>query len=391
MLISLREKNVTKQLWEELDCLALNVDYSKRFIVLFGWNVGSQIAYQYFAENNISIDAIVDNDKNKHGEKIGNMIIESPKTVLERFRGDALILIASNHYHAMVEQLTAWNYEENMHVFQIETFKNFKRQEWFQNLEEKTPLTLKETQECSLEILKYVKELCDKNKIRYYIAYGSLLGAIRHKGFIPWDDDIDLLMPMPDFLKFCDIMKEDKKYGFFSAFTCPESRRADRTIGKVMNRNTAMVVYNFPVILENHIGIDIFPMGGYPDEEQERIAYRQELLDMFRTLEERTREVHITDDNHKKLYDEMMQLMNRYDYETSNYVGCVACVPYNPFIHEKKYYDNPCEVTYEGGVYPAPAVYDEMLTTAYGNYMEFPPEGERRPLHYFNSYLLESE
>lgn len=81
-------------------------------------------------------------------------------------------------------------------------------------------LTLKELQQLSLEILKDVADFCEKNGIRYSLGYGTLLGAVRHKGFIPWDDDVDLMMLREDYEKFRTIYKSDK-YTFLTAGTPP--------------------------------------------------------------------------------------------------------------------------------------------------------------------------
>ena len=71
---------------------------------------------------------------------------------------------------------------------------------------EKKPLELKEIQRGALEILVKVAEVCNQNNFRYSLAYGTLIGAIRHKGFIPWDDDIDIFMPRPDYDAFIEYM-----------------------------------------------------------------------------------------------------------------------------------------------------------------------------------------
>ncbi len=70
-------------------------------------------------------------------------------------------------------------------------------------------LSLKELQSTSLQILKKVHEFCLKNEIKYSLAYGTLLGAVRHKGFIPWDDDIDIMMTRPEYERFCKSFKAD--------------------------------------------------------------------------------------------------------------------------------------------------------------------------------------
>ena len=68
-------------------------------------------------------------------------------------------------------------------------------------------LSVKESQDISLEILKVIADICDKNSLRYSLIYGTLLGAIRHNGFIPWDDDVDIMMPRPDYEKLLKYLK----------------------------------------------------------------------------------------------------------------------------------------------------------------------------------------
>lgn len=70
-------------------------------------------------------------------------------------------------------------------------------------------IIFEERKQIQLQMLIEVDEFCRKHKIRYSLAYGTLIGAIRHKGFIPWDDDVDIMMPLPDMLKFRDLFKSE--------------------------------------------------------------------------------------------------------------------------------------------------------------------------------------
>ena len=69
--------------------------------------------------------------------------------------------------------------------------------------------TVEELQKIELEILKYIDKVCKENSLTYFLAYGTLIGAIRHKGFIPWDDDVDIQMPRDDYNKLCEILKKE--------------------------------------------------------------------------------------------------------------------------------------------------------------------------------------
>ena len=79
-------------------------------------------------------------------------------------------------------------------------------------------MTLQEIQTVNLELMKDIHAFCVKNNIHYSLAYGSLIGAVRHKGFIPWDDDIDIMMPRPDFERFSHEYKSEKGYRLSSVY-----------------------------------------------------------------------------------------------------------------------------------------------------------------------------
>lgn len=123
-------------------------------------------------------------------------------------------------------------------------------------------LTLKEIQQQSLEILQVVHDFCIANGITYSLAYGTLIGAIRHKGFIPWDNDIDIIMPRPDYKRFCDsfhaeglgIVSEKDKGSYINFCRVYDK---EKTIAHVRFPSSA----NY----DGGIWIDIFPMDGATD------------------------------------------------------------------------------------------------------------------------------
>lgn len=79
----------------------------------------------------------------------------------------------------------------------------------------KDTMTLEELQSCMLEITKKIHQICEKHELRYWLSYGSLLGAIRHDGFIPWDDDMDIMMPRKDFYRFLEVAQEELGDDYF--------------------------------------------------------------------------------------------------------------------------------------------------------------------------------
>lgn len=128
---------------------------------------------------------------------------------------------------------------------------------------------LKELQQVQLSILNELKRVCDKNGIKFYLAYGTCLGALRHNGFIPWDDDIDVLMPYEDTVKLLKC-REQIGEGFFL-----QSNETDKgffhTILRLRKNGTACVESDdLDMNCHHGIYIDIYPLYNYPDSKLQR-------------------------------------------------------------------------------------------------------------------------
>lgn len=120
-------------------------------------------------------------------------------------------------------------------------------------------IELKELKQIQLDILKYVHEFCVQNDIRYFLVYGTLIGAVRHQGYIPWDDDIDICMPRPDYERFLKLFNKNKSGYQVNAFELNDN--FPYTFGKVEDLNTTFIEktdYSFPM----GVNIDVFPIDG---------------------------------------------------------------------------------------------------------------------------------
>ena len=142
---------------------------------------------------------------------------------------------------------------------------------------------LRKVQLVQLEIAKEIQRVCQENDIRCFLVAGSFLGAVRHQGFIPWDDDMDIGMFRSDYEKFCRIapQKLDKRYCLQNWHTDPNY---SLPFGKVVKRNTLyMENKKSRRIQENGIYVDIFAYDNAPEDPLERANLAKRLLSIFRT------------------------------------------------------------------------------------------------------------
>lgn len=132
-------------------------------------------------------------------------------------------------------------------------------------IHEVTPEELKELQACFLEILKDIIQVCEENDICYMAAGGTCLGSIRHKGFIPWDDDVDLIMPRADLNKFVEIF--DRTMGEKYELTSPNSKyQLESMITAVYKKNTLKAsFYDYNTPFPKGVHIDIFAIEAVPE------------------------------------------------------------------------------------------------------------------------------
>ena len=131
--------------------------------------------------------------------------------------------------------------------------------------------TVEELQKIELEILKYIDKVCKENNLTYFLAYGTLIGAIRHKGFIPWDDDVDIQMPRDDYNKLCDILKEEN--GRYKLLDHKEGLGYIYPFAKVIDSNTRLIETGLTETVNMGVYIDIFPIDGTPNDFKKRKKY----------------------------------------------------------------------------------------------------------------------
>ena len=262
-------------------------------------------------------------------------------------------------------------------------------------------LTLEETHALSLEILKDIHRFCKDNGIRYFAFYGTLLGAVRHKGFIPWDDDIDLMMPREDYERFRSIYKSDR-YRFISRETSDQVYVA---FGRVVDTQSSVCRINIPWHsdkLETGMFVDIFTLDSVPDDIQSYYNLYDILDDMrdrqikarrkfakpypefafkLRWKIWRHRLFHSSKHrvNPADIALQMQQLVAIAAQLPSEHAAQMTLPVFRNAYFLKSDFEKIIEVPFEDTTIMIPAAYDKMLTAIYGDYMQLPPVEKRKP------------
>ena len=268
-------------------------------------------------------------------------------------------------------------------------------------------LELKEIQEEETRMLKIFIDICDKYNLKYYLCGGTLLGAVRHKGFIPWDDDIDIFMFQPDYDKLHKMIENNE-------IEMPENMEfISYTLGngvhpflKLINRNIQVVENNS---IDKHLWIDVFPLMGLPEKEKDinrhlsksyttAHLYAVKLIKAKNIIKSSKTFVRgmiklcvkpltwfVSSDHYIR---KLLKNARKYDYDSSKYVANVLWSDKKVIYFDKKLLNE--QALYQFGNIQATSFkdYDVYLKMEYGNYMQLPPENQRYT-HNFDAFKLD--
>lgn len=252
-----------------------------------------------------------------------------------------------------------------------------------------------------LNILKKVASFCEEQNINYSLYGGTLLGAVRHKGYIPWDDDIDISMPRPDYERFIEefhlIGDSDLKIHDLSLnknYPYPFIKVSDE---RTLFKENSKVNYTLGV------NIDIFPIDGLPFSEKESTKIMKRST-FYRNLIE-LKQIKIRKDRklHKNIFlcfarvilfiipihyllIQIIKLTKKNDYEHSSFVGNIVWGYGSKERCLKNIYSDYLFIDFEGSKFQAMIGYDGYLTNVFGNYMQFPPKEKQIAHHSFDGF-----
>ena len=259
-------------------------------------------------------------------------------------------------------------------------------------------LTLPEIKAIAFEILKHFKRFCNDNGIKFFLSNGTLLGAVKYGGFIPWDDDVDVFVPRVDYDRLMKLYKDDDRYRLFSSerepkYRFPFAKLCDMTTMK----EEANVNNGIPLGIE----IDIFPLDActehmrLPKVQRKHRAYqlgcmlakfksskgksfyKQAIINLCRAC------------GYHFFCKRLTNLVRKESVLGATFSGCLIWPIYGAReIVPTEVFSRVVQLSFEGEQFPAPKGYDTYLRSLYGDYWQDPPPEKQKSHHNFKAYRL---
>ena len=262
-------------------------------------------------------------------------------------------------------------------------------------------ISFEEMKSLELQMLKYIKKICEENDIQYFLCAGTLLGAVRHQGFIPWDDDIDIALPRQEFEKLLSILRKEQIYNLID----PHADNCYYPFAKICDKRTELRENIYPYIDGMGVYIDIFPLDGFPEDEVERMLFTREInsiwynvlacytdreelkkLPVMKAFKRICKSILCKIFGRKYWKSKLYKAMTKYPYDSSKYVGYGFTQYLDKFVHNRKYYSSSVKLLFEDEYFSAPAMWNDYLTDLYHDYMQFPPAEKQVTHHEYEVY-----
>jgi lipopolysaccharide cholinephosphotransferase len=253
----------------------------------------------------------------------------------------------------------------------------------------------KELKQIQLDILNDITSFCEKNGLRYFLAYGTLLGAVRHKGYIPWDDDIDIHMPRPDYEKFLSLYSSRDN----CAVTHENERCYHVPFAKVYRKGTVVKEYFYKPSVFG-VYVDIFPLDGIRHRWQAfwcgqciRFMYIKTFVfcdrqSFARKLRIAATKLILLPFTEHFILDTIRRISTRYRYDECGHVCSFGSRTAVREILPREVFEEYTMMPFEGKEYRVPKKYDVYLEHKYGEYMKLPPKDKQVSTHDSQAYHI---
>lgn len=259
-------------------------------------------------------------------------------------------------------------------------------------------LDILDVQAITYDLLTAFDAFCKKHSLRYCLCGGTLLGAVRHGGFIPWDDDIDVVMARPDYDRLISLCTaQETPFGVDLAFACPENGRFMRPFARIYNMKTQVQRKYYDERSGAHVWMDILPIDGLPGDREalDKLFKRRWHLNrlncavMWKPFHSSRWKFVIKKFTYYpfaclmglKYWCRRLDALGRsFPYDQADTVGCLTGGRYGAGeAMPKAGFEGTAKVTFNGREFETMSCWKEYLTGIYGDYMQLPPEDKRKP------------
>lgn len=267
-------------------------------------------------------------------------------------------------------------------------------------------LTAREVQLGELEILKKLDELCSQLGLRYFLTYGTLLGAVRHKGFIPWDDDVDITMPRPDYEKLIEYLQlHEEELAPFKLMHYKTNKKYIYPISRFVDTRY-WIDYQGATDYGLGLFVDIYPLDGCGNtvEQAKKIMQKNKQDVVLMDISGRNRYKTSISGGFLRSAAKLVAYWyaklrgaryfarkldkkgQKYKYDECDYVNLTIWSTTVKFF-KKEWFATIERIQFEDSEFCVPKRYHEILTQCYGDYMKLPPEEQQIAHHYYTAYI----
>lgn len=265
-------------------------------------------------------------------------------------------------------------------------------------------MTSSEVRQVQLELLNAIADFCEEQKLRYVLAAGTLIGAVRHHGYIPWDDDIDLDMPREDYMRFLETFPTNGHRRVLSIY---DNTDYYLPYAKVVDTRT-LLQEDIAIGKSIGVNIDIFPIDNLSSDNEEnarlcrtnirwsnilniKIIRINRSRSVWKNLVLLFGKILLAPLSYRWILKQMDKTARRFEYcKDSPFIGSVSYGnPLKKCLMERVQFNEDTELEFEGRKYRVPKEYDAILTRYYGDYMTPPPENQQVSTHVYQAFWLD--
>ncbi len=259
-----------------------------------------------------------------------------------------------------------------------------------------------------LGIFKEVAAICDRNHIPYFAIGGTCIGAVRHHGFIPWDDDLDIAVPIEEFGRFMDTARRELP-GHLELYTPSTAPHTTLPFIKVIDARTTAIESNEAPYKDSYKGVwvDIMPISGVPEPGRKRDRFVRKCL-LYLKVELKTKRPLVHGDTFLGkclwvalypfrclpgdfFWKRWLAWVGKRPFGESEWVGYIWDWTLGKNCFPREWFDEPVEIDFEDTRVKCPGRCHEYLTLSFGDYMRFPPEDQRNSGHDFSKGAVDLE